>query len=289
MIQPERGMSGVYGPVLLTTHPAPRGFISKYILGGLTPLVLTALSLVVLNVIIGTGRSFPTSLVDPLGTIVPDLHAFIEIFVYLIAPVGIFLFFIFLGDEMNRPELWTGAALALSLSVIGGLVLVQGTGIPVLSTSYLLTLFQWIAYLIQPCSVIAGLIVVAGIELFRRSLEYTITRDVVIIMGGLWNTVENIIPLHQIERVILVQSRLGHFLHFGTIVPAGLVIGITHVDMREHFTAGKVLPDTGSASILRWQQGSLNPLVCLYGIRDPENVKIRLEKAMQQNAEKDKG
>jgi len=289
MIRPEKEMAGVYGPVLFTTHPAPRGFIYKYILGGLTPLVLTALSLVVLNVMIGTGRSFPTSLVDPLGTIVPDLHAFIEIFVYIIAPVGIFLFFIFLGDEMNRPEIWTGAALALSLSVVGGLVLVQGTGIPVLSTSYLLTLFQWIAYLIQPCSVIAGLIVVAGIELFRRTLEYTITRDVVIIMGGLWNTVENIIPLHQIERVILVQSRLGQFLHFGTIVPAGLVFGITQIDMRGHYITGKAHPDTGTASTLRWQQGSLNPLVCLYGIRDPENVKIRLEKAIQQVSEKDKG
>ena len=288
MVRPEKEMIGVYGPVLFTTHPAPRGFIYKYILG-LTPLFLTALSLIVLTVMNGTGKSFPSSLVDPLGTIVPDLHAFIEIFGYIIAPVGIFMFFIFLGDEMNRPEIWTGAFLTLFLSVIGGLVLVQGTGIPILSASYLLTLFQWIAYLIQPCSVIATLFVVAGIELFRRSLEYTITRDVVIITGGLWNTVENIIPLHQIEKIILVQSRLGHFFHFGTIVPAGLVFGITQIDMRGHFMTGKVHPDTDSASTLRWQQGSFNPLVCLYGIRNPENVKVRLEKAILQFSEKDKG
>jgi hypothetical protein len=289
MVRPANEMSGVYGPVLLTTHPAPRGFIYKYILG-LTPLFLTALSVIVLTVMLGAGASFPPSLVDPLGTIVPDLPAFIEIFVYIIAPVGIFLFFIFLGDEMNRPEIWTGAGLALLLSVIGGLVLVQGTGIPILTTSYLLTLFQWIAYLIQPCSVIASLIVIAGLELFRRSLEYTITRDVVIITGGLWNTVENVIPLHQIERVFLVQSRLGHFLHFGTIVPAGLVFGITQIDMRGHYVSGdKVHPDTDSASTIRWEQGLHNPLVSLYGIRDPENVKIRLEKAIQQVSEKAKG
>ena len=289
MVRPEKEMIGVYGPVLFTTHPAPRGFIYKYILG-LTPLFLTALSLIVLTVMNGTGKSFPSSLVDPLGTIVPDLPAFVELFVYLIAPVGIFLFFIFLGDEMNRTEIWTGAALTLLLSVIGGLVLVQGTGIPLLSTSYLLTLFQWIAYLIQPFSVIATLFVVAGIELFRRSLKYTITRDVVIITGGLWNLVENVIPLHQIERIVLIQGRLGHFFHFGTIVPAGLVFGITQIDMRGHYMTGEMAhPDTDQATTLRWEQGSLNPLVSLYGIRDPENVKVRLEKAIQQISEKDKG
>jgi membrane protein YdbS with pleckstrin-like domain len=289
MVRPEKEMIGVYGPVLFTTHPAPRGFIYKYILG-LTPLFLAALSGIVLTVMIGAGKSFPHSLVDPLGTIVPDLHAFIEIFVYIIAPVGIFMFFIFLGDLMNRTEIWTGAALTLFLSVIGGLVLVQGTGIPILSTSYLLNLFQWIAYLIQPFSVIATLIVIAGIELFRRSLKYTITRDVVIITGGLWNLVENVIPLHQIERIVLVQGRLGHFFHFGTIVPAGLVFGMIQIDMRGHHTTGDMIhPDTYQESTLRWEEGSHNPLVSLYGIRDPENVKERLEKAIQQISEKDKG
>jgi hypothetical protein len=291
MVRPAKEMIGVYGPVLFTTHPAPRGFIYKYILG-LTPLFLAALSVIVLTVMMDAAKSFPHSLVDPLGTIVPDLDAFVKLFVYLTAPVGIFLFFIFLGDEMNCTEIWTGAALTLFLSVIGGLalVLVQGTGFPILSASYLLTLFHWIAYLIQPFSVIATLIVLAGIELFRRSLRYTITRDVMLITGGLWNLVENVIPLHQIERIVLVQSRLGHFFHFGTIVPAGLVFGITQIDMRGNHTRGdRGYPDTNQASTLRWEEGSHNPLVSLYGIRDPENVKERLEKAILQFSEKDKG
>jgi hypothetical protein len=54
-------------------------------------------------------------------------------------------------------------------------------------------------------------------------------------------------------------------------------------------TSDKVHPDTDSASTLRWEEGSHNPLVSLYGIRDPENVKARLEKAIQQISEKDKG
>jgi len=289
MVRPEKEMIGMYGPVLFTTRPAPRGFIYKYILG-LTPLFLAALSGIILTVMIGAGKSFPHSLVDPLGTIVPDLPAFVELYVYLIAPVGIFLFFIFLGNAMNRTEIWTGAALTLFLSIIGGLVLVQGMGISILSTSYLLTLSQWIAYLIQPFSIIATLIVLAGIELFRRSLKYTITRDVVIITGGLWNLVENVIPLHQIERIVLVQGRLGHFFHFGTIVPAGLVFGITQIDMRGHYMTGnRIHPDTDQASTLGWEEGSHNPLVSLYGIRDPENVKVRIEKAILQISEKDKG
>ena len=287
MVRPAKEMIGVYGPVLFTTHPAPRGFIYKYILG-LTPLFLAALSVIVLTIMIDAGKSFPHSLVGPLGTIVPDLPALLEIFVYLIAPVGIFLFFIFLGDVMNRPEIWTGAALALILSVMGGLVY-MGSSIPILSTSYLLTLFRWIAYLIQPFSVVASLIVIAGIELFRRSIMYTITRDVVIITGGLWNLAENVIPLHQIERVVLVQGRLGHFFHFGTIVPAGLVFGITQIDMRGHQTTGDTAyPDTDQASTLRWEEGSHNPLVSLYGIRNPENVKERLEKAILQISEKER-
>jgi len=286
MVRPAKEMIGVYGPVLFTTHPAPRGFIYKYILG-LTPLFLAALSLIVLNIMLEAGKSFPHSLVGPLGTIVPDLEIFVQMFAYLIAPVGIFLFFIFLGDVMNRTEIWTGAALALILSVIGGMVYM---GSPTLPTSYLFDLFRSIAYLIPHFSVIATLIVVAGIELFRRSLKYTITRDVVIITGGLWNLTENVIPLHQIGRVVLVQGRLGHFFRFGTLVPAGLVFGITQIDMRgQHMTGDRVHPDTDSASTLRWAEGSHNPLISLYGIRDPENVKARLEKAIQQISEKDKG
>jgi hypothetical protein len=47
-------------------------------------------------------------------------------------------------------------------------------------------------------------------------------------------------------------------------------------------------PDTTTATTLRWEQGAHNPLVSLYGVRDPENVKARLEKAIQQFSDKDK-
>jgi hypothetical protein len=116
---------------------------------------------------------------------------------------------------------------------------------------------------------------------------YTITRDVVIITGGLWHLTENVVPLNQIEKLVLVQGRLGHIFHFGTIVPAGLVLGITQIDMRSHRTKVDVVyPNTDQASTLRWEQGSHYPLISLFGIRDPEIVKERIEKAMQQISEK---
>jgi len=288
MVRPEKEMIGVYGPVLFTTHPSLRGFIYKYFLG-LTPLFLAAISVVVLTIMIGTGGSFPPSLVDPLGTLVPEISTFIKIFAYLIAPVGIFLFFIFLGDELNRPEIWMGAGLTLLFSVIGGLVLVLSEGIPVFSASFLLILLEWIAYLIQPFSIIVTLIILAGIELFRRSLAYIIFRDVLIITGGLWHAVENVIPFQQIERIFLVQGRLGRIFHFGTILPAGVVYGITEIDMRGNYLTGDRLhPETHSASVIRWDQGLHNPLVCLYGLKNPEVAKDHLEKAIQKYTEKKK-
>ena len=71
------------------------------------------------------------SVVQSLGTIVPELPAYVEITVLLIAPVGIFLFFIFIGDATNHAEIWIGAALTLLLSGIGAFYQVYTVGIPI--------------------------------------------------------------------------------------------------------------------------------------------------------------
>jgi len=286
MVRTEREMAGVYGPVLLTTQPAPRGFIYKYMLG-LTPIILVALSLIALSLLHIVVNGFPPSLVHSLEKVVPDLPELIELCVLLITPVGIFLFAIWFGDVIHHPEIWTGAALTLLLCGIGAMVIVQGMDLPVLSAIYLLAVFQWVAYLVQPSSVVAAVVVTIGIEAFRRSLHYTLTRDVLIITGGIWNQVENLIPLDRIEKIVLVQSRLGHLFHFGTVVPAGKVFGLSEIDMTGQHLLGDLLhPDTDQISTMRWQRGSHNPLVCLYGIRNPEDVKVRLKKAIQQISQK---
>jgi len=280
-------MVGVYGPVILTSQPAPRGFIYKYLLG-LTPIILVGLSLLTLPFLQEIVNGFSPSLVSSLKTVAPGLPQYLEISVLLISPVAIFLFFIWLGDVIHRPEIWIGSALTLILSGAEALIMVQGTGLAILSTAYLLTFLQWVAYLVQPFSVVAAGVVIAGIEAFRRSLHYTLTRDVVIITGGIWNQVENVIPLDQIERIGLVRSRLGHLLNFGTVVPAGKVFGLSETDMTGHHEHGDMLyPDTDQVTTMRWQQGSHNPLLCLYGILNPDDVKSRIEKAMQITSKKD--
>jgi hypothetical protein len=274
MVRTEREMVGVYGPVILTTRPTPGGFIYKYLLG-LTPLILVGLSLLALPLLHEMVKGFSPTLVDSLQKVIPDLPQIIEIFIWL-------------GDVINRPEIWIGSGLTLLLSGAGALYMVQDTDLQILSTGYLLSLLQWVAYLVQPFSVVAAVVVIAGVEAFRRSLHYTLTRDVVIITGGIWNPVENVFPLHQIGRVVLVQGRLGHLLNFGTVVPAGKVFGLSETEMTGHHEPGDMLhPDTDQVRSVRWQKGSHNPLLSLYGILQPDAVKERIEKAIQKASEKD--
>jgi membrane protein YdbS with pleckstrin-like domain len=281
-------MVGVYGPVIFTSYPTMRGFIYKYLLG-LTPIFLTGLSLLALPVLHDLVRDFPPSLMNSLYTVVPNLSDLIEICVLILAPVAIFLFFIWLGDIIRRPEIWIGAGLTLLLSIAGATVMVHGTGQSMLSSQYLLILLQWVSYLVQLFSIVAAGIVIAGTEAFRRTLRYTLTRDVIIISGGIWNQVENVIPLHQIERIGLVQGQLGHLLNFGTVVPAGKVFGLSETDMTGRYDGGDMLhPDTDQVTTVRWQKGSHDPLLCLYGVLNPDDVKARIEKAMQKTSEKDR-
>jgi hypothetical protein len=268
---------GIYGPVLLATHPAPRGFLSRYLLG-LTPVVLAGFSLAVMTLLQSMVATFPPALVSSLGTIVPELPAFIDMTVLLIAPIGIFLLFIYIGDAINHTEIWTGAALTLLLSGIGAFYQVSGLDIPAVSTLYLLLLCQWIAYLTQPFSVIASVIVIAGTEVFRRSIRYTIYRDVIRITGGVWTPVEHLIAYQQIGRIILKQTRFNRFIHAGTIILAGVMFRGT--DTGRNGTAGT--NGTGTGYSLVSQDGARGPLDCLYGIRDPEQVKTLLEQKILQ-------
>ena len=285
MVRTERESVGIYGPVILTTRPAARGYIYKYLLG-LTPLVLTGFSLLALGLLRDLVKGFPPSLVQPLQTVVPELPHLIEICVLVLAPVAIFLFFIWLGDFIHRPEIWIGAGLTLLFSLIGAFVMLQGTEFPILTTRYLLAFFLWVAYLVQPFSVVAAVIVIAGTEAFRRSLNYVLARDAILITGGIWKPAENVIPIHQVEGISLVQGGLGRLLNFGTVVTAGKVFGLSERDTPGHEQGDTKHPDGSQVTNVRWQKGSHDPLECLYGILNPGDVKARIEKTMQNSSEK---
>jgi hypothetical protein len=269
---------GIYGPVLLTTHPEAGGFLSRYFLC-FTPVFLAVISLLTLSWLQNMVAGFPPVLLQSLETIVPELPAFIDITVLLIAPIGIFLLFIYLGDTIDYPEIWVGAALTLLLSSIGVFYHLLALSIPTLSAVYLLLLFQCTASLILPVSVVVSVILITYTEVFRRSIHYTIMQDVVKINGGFWTKVEHLIVYQQIGRIIIKQNRFERYLHIGTIIPAGSLY--REKDTGRSGIAGTTGTGTGYTPVS--PGGARGPLDCLYGIRDPEKVKVILEQKVRRS------
>jgi hypothetical protein len=266
---------GKYGPVLLTSHPETWGFLSRYLLC-FTPVFLAVFSLLTLSWLQNMVAAAPPVLVQSLETIVPELPAFINITLLLIAPIGIFLLFIYIGDTIDYPEIWIGASLTLLLSGIGVFYQLLAFSIPTVSAVYLLTLFQWTACLIPPFSVVVSIILIINTEVFRRSIRYTIMRDVVKITGGIWTKVEYLIIYQQIDRIMIQQNRFERFFHVGTIILAGSFYPGTATG--RNGTAGT--NGTGKGFTLMSLKGVHGPLDCLLGIRDPENAKAILKKAL---------
>jgi hypothetical protein len=268
---------GIYGPVLLTSHPEAWGFLSRYLLC-LTPVFLAVFSLLTLSWLKNMVAAFPPILVQSLETIVPELSSFIDITLLLIAPIGIFLLFIYIGDAIDYPEIWIGASLTLLLSGIGVFYQLLALSMPTVSAVYLLTLFQWTAILIPPSSVVVSIILIINTEVFRRSIRYTIMRDVVKINGGIWTKVEYLIVYQQIGRIMVKQNRLERYLHIGTIIPAGSLF--REKDTSRSGIAGMTGTGTGYTPVS--QGGARGPLDCLYGIRNPEKAKALLEQKILQ-------
>jgi hypothetical protein len=272
---------GIYGRVLLETYPSAKGFLSRYLLC-LTPVVLAGFSVIVLTYLLSVISTIPQNLESSLQTLVPELPAFIQITALLIAPIGIFLFFIFIGDATNHPEIWIGAALTLLFSVIGAFYQMLTFDIPVgVSTPYILAFFQWIAYFVQPASVVASVLLLAGTELFRRSIRYAIMRDVVRITGGIWTPVEHLIAYKQIGRIMVKQNRFNRLIHVGTILFAGAMYHGTDTSIDGTTT----LTGMETGYVLISPEGVHSPLDCLYGIKDPEKAKELLEQKILQPQE----
>jgi hypothetical protein len=266
---------GIYGQVILETHPSARGFLSRYLLC-LTPIALAGLSVLVLTYLMTMLTESSASIVRSLGTIAPELPAYIEITILLIAPVGIFLFFIFIGDVTSHAEIWIGAALTMLLSGIVAFYIVLTSGLATVTTPFLLSLFRWIAYLVQPASVVATVLVLIGTELFRRSIHYTLYGDLVRITGGVWTPVEHLIAYKQIGRIKVKQNWFNRLIHVGSIMFAGAM----YHGMDTGRTDSDTLPGTESllsGYTLISPESVHSPLDCLYGIKNPEKAKELLE------------
>jgi hypothetical protein len=254
--------------IVLQTGPHPAGFLTRYLLA-LTPLVLFGTSAIVTGLMQGfLGGSSTSSMQGPAGTVLAQMGGLMEISVLLTAPVGIFLTFILIGWMMRSTEMWAGSALALGLATLWGTAL--ATLSPETSMNQLLDVLSWIAYLIGPASFVAFIMVLTWIEFTRRSTRYTITRENLVLKGGIWKKEEHIIPWHQIGRLVMEQNLVEKLSNIGTIIPV---------------PAGSPVPAGRRGQAGAGKEVSRSPLDCLCGVKEPGLIMEFLQELITQPRE----
>jgi membrane protein YdbS with pleckstrin-like domain len=213
-----------------------------------------------------------------LNVSIPGFGDLVPILILLVVPVGIFLVGAGIGSSLRRTVVWSGPVLTLILSACAAYVL-AGSVAPTLP--YLLLFLQWIAFLVQPFSIVASVLVLSGTELFRRSVEYTITGHGITIRGGIFRHVEWTIPHSRVGGVIFDQDLLGSRFNYGTLIP---MRALSRDDSGAHGRPDDTEP--GAFSTDR-TGASADPLTCLFGIPDPKTAQSILENMMARAAHKD--
>jgi membrane protein YdbS with pleckstrin-like domain len=216
-----------------------------------------------------------------LNTSTPGFGELAAITILLVVPVGVFLLAAGIGGSLRQTEVWTGSALTLMVSSYAAYVLAGSFSF---SMVYLLLFLQWIAFLVQPFSILASVLVLGGTEKFRRSIEYTITPDAVVIRGGIFKHVEQTIPHHHIGRVILEQDLIGSRFNYGTVIPRSTTSRHPAISFWGIEISGQkdpAGPGTGSEGSIGT---SRDPLDCFFGIPDPKTAQRILEKMISRPA-----
>jgi hypothetical protein len=279
-------------PALLITSPVPKSYLYKYLMA-LMPAMLVIISIFLRDLLKGmfaTASSLTTSMIssaipgnmNPIAASMNQYSAgmtdITSITILFIAPVGLFIIFASIGWAMRLTEMWTGCVLTIVFSAITGFVLAHDASSTGFSSAYLLTLLQWIAFLVQPFSVLAILISIGWTEKFRRSVRYTITREGIWIKGGIFKVQEHMIPHHQIGRIVLEQDFFGARYNYGTIIPQTITRWGAETAIRGFGASGQ--KDTMGLLVgyaRGREEASRYPLDCLYGISNPQQAQRLLE------------
>lgn len=289
-------------PVIFSARPEAMSFLYPYLLS-FTPVVLVILCIGIRGILdslflaashlvpaLSPAPVTPASNVSSaamaqyLGVLNISTQGFGElaaITILLVAPVGVFLLAAGIGGSLRQAKVWTGPFLTLTLSSCAACVLAGSFSF---SMAYLVLVLQWIAFLVQPFSILASLLVLGWTEKFRRSIRYTITPDAVVIRGGVFRRVEQTIPLHQIGRVIFEQDLIGSRFNYGTVIPLsttsreGEISFWGIVAFGQKANAGPGAGYGGSIGTSR------DPLDCFFGIPDPKTAQQILERIMQRPA-----
>ena len=289
-------------PILFTARPEAMSFLYRYLLS-FTPVVLVILCMGIRGILdslfLAATHMVPalspvpathasnvssaamTQYLGLLNTGTPGFGELAAITILLVAPVGVFLLAAGIGGSFRQTEAWTGPTLTLILSSCAAYVL---AGSYSFSMTYLLLFLQWIAFLVQPFSILASVLVLGRTEKFRRSIEYTITPDSIVIRGGIFKHVEQTIPHHQIGRVILEQDLIGSRFNYGTVIPRSTTSRHAAISFWGIEISGQkdpAGPGTGSEGSIGT---SRDPLDCFFGIPDPKTAQRILEKMMYRPA-----
>jgi len=303
---PSAGITGRDAPVLFSTGPEKMRFVYRY-LASFTPAILVILCIFVRDILNnllhaasgmvpslipapiatapGIDSAAMTQYLGTLNTYTAGVGDAAMITIFLVAPVGIFIFAAGIGWALRVSEVWTGVAATLLLSAGTALVLTGGPGNASFSGDYFMLFLQWIAFLVQPFSVLASLAVLAGTEKFRQSVWYMITPDAVVIRGGIFSIREQTLPHHLLGRVVLEQDFFGSRYNYGTVIPQSLTRWGAETSFRGIGAAGqKDNFGVGIGYAKGREEASRHPLDCLYGIRDPRTAQRILEGMMTKTA-----
>ena len=123
-----------------------------------------------------------------------------------------------------------------------------------------------------------GFLVLTFVELYRRSITYTITENGVHFRGGIIKRVTRDMSFHMIGQVILEQSFLGRLLNYGTLILVSPAAWGEEYYVRGVGVGGGrgVGAGVGYARVL--QEISRDPLKVMYAIPNPEIVAELIEK-----------
>lgn len=290
-------------PVLYSARPEPVSFLSRYLLS-FTSVVLVILCVLARGIldsmVLAASHMIPTFTPAPsaaasnvssaamgqymglMGFSTAGFGDYTTIMILLITPVSIFLLAAVIGASLRQTPVWTGPVLTLALSSGTAFFLAGSFSF---ATPYLVQFLQWIAFLVQPFSILSSVLVLFGTEKFRRSISYTITPDDVRISGGVWTYREQAIPHHRIAGVIFEQGLIGSRFNYGTVIPQNTNSGDESIlfgwIMALSGLKGNAVPGNGSGSTIGT---SRDPLDCFFGIPDPKNARYILERKIQRPA-----
>jgi len=196
--------------------------------------------------------------------------------IFLISPIGLFVFLLIVGWVFYIRELWAGILTVLVLSLIcAGITLM---GMSFLAFDYYPRMIELLAFYIPIFSFIVSVVMVCLTELYRRSIQYTITNVGVKMRGGIVQTEEHLLPFNQIGRIILEVGILGKLFNFGTIVPVGLAQWGSELNIHGASVGGQKGNISGGVLYAKARQEvARTPLNCLFGISRPQETQKILE------------